>query len=57
MAGLAKQTYSSALILFPLLMAILSVKPQFTIKIIAQVPPLALVVVVGDGGCCKIFDI
>ena len=46
-----------ALIIFPLLMAILPVKSPWILTIIARGAPLVLVVVTGHGGCCPIFGI
>ena len=46
-----------ALLISPLIMAILPGEPPCTITIIARGAPLVLVVVVGHGGCCKIFGI
>ena len=46
-----------ALIVFPLLVAILPVKSTCTLTVIARGASLVLVVVAGRGGCCQIFDI
>ena len=46
-----------ALLIFPLLMAILPVIPPCTPTIIARGAPLLLIIVMGHGGCCKIFGI
>ena len=46
-----------ALLIFPLLVAVLPVKPPCTITIIARGTPLVLLVVSGHGYCCKIFGV
>ena len=46
-----------ALLIFPLLVAILPVKYPYTLTIISIGAPLVLLIVVGHGGCCKIFGI
>ena len=46
-----------ALLIFPLLVAILPVKSPCTLTIIARGAPLVLLVVAVHGGCCQIFDI
>ena len=46
-----------ALLIFPLLVAILPVKSPCTLTIIARGAPLVLLVVAGHGGCCQIFGI
>ena len=46
-----------ALLIFPLLMAILPVKFPCTLTMIARVAPFILVVVAGNGGCGQIFGI
>ena len=47
----------SCLAYFPLLLEILPVKSLCTLTTIARVALLALLLVEGHGGCCKIFDI
>ena len=46
-----------ALLIFPLLVAILPVKSPCTLTIISRDAPLVLLVVAGHGGCCQIFGI
>ena len=46
-----------ALLIFPLIVAILLVKAPCNIHIIERGAPLVLLVVVDHGGCCKIFGI
>ena len=46
-----------ALLIPPLLMAVLQVKAPCTLTIIARGAPLVLIVVAGHGGCDNIFGI
>ena len=46
-----------ALLIFPLLIAILPVKSPYTLTMIAMCTPLVLLFVTGHGGCCHIFGI
>ena len=58
MAGLEKKNWwILALLILPLFMAILPVKYPCTLTIISRGAPLVLLVVVGHGGCYKVFGI